>query len=396
MRLALTTLTAWLLALAAQPARAGDSGRVLARDALQPQVTVDPKGNVYVVFLQKGNVAVCVSTDRGKTFGPPVVAIDAKGKAAGGRQRGPRIGADAKGNLVVTCPLTFDLKEAARKYPTRDLYLVTSADGGKSWSPPLRVNEVPQKAPEALHWLAVAPDGEAHVAWLDRRDRGREPGQDLYYARVSGGKVSKNVPVARLVCECCAPGLAVDGRGNPLVTYREGGNKPSRELFALRSGDRGASFAKAVRLNTKDSTESGCPMSAPAAAVSADGKKFAAAWMDKRGGADDPNVFWAVSDSPAFGKDALLHDRTRGVQDHPGLAIDAKGTVWAVWEDARSGQQRIWVRSSAPGDRGRELSGAADGPAAYPAVACNAGLVAVVYEGRPGGTHAVLFRLLTP
>jgi hypothetical protein len=392
------TLMTSLLALAAQPARAGEAARPLATDALQPQVAVDSRGKIYIVFLQRGNVAVCVSTDRGKTFGPPMVAIDAGGKATGGRQRGPRIGVDAKGNLTVTAPLTFDPAEAARKYPTRDLYLVTSTDGGKTWTQPLRVNEVPRQAPEALHWLAVAPSGEAHVAWLDRRDRAAtgEPGQDLYYAKVAAGKVSKNVPVARLVCECCAPGLAVDARGDPLLAYREGGVKPSRELFARRSTDGGASFGKPVRLNTKNSNENLCPMSAPAVALSADGRKLAAAWMDRRRGAEDPNVFWAISDSPAFGTDAMLHDRPRGVQDHPCLAMAADGTVWAVWEDSRTGRQRVWVRSSAKADAGRELSGPGEGEASYPAVACNAGLVAVVYEGRQGRTPAVFFRLLKP
>src|SRR3954470_17683117 len=114
MRLAYVSLAGWLLIPRPQSARAGDGGRVLARDAIQPHVAVDPRGNVYVVFLHRGNVAVCASSDRGKTFGAPVVAIDARGKATGGRQRGPRIGADAKGNLVVTCPLTFDPEEAAK------------------------------------------------------------------------------------------------------------------------------------------------------------------------------------------------------------------------------------------------------------------------------------------
>jgi hypothetical protein len=252
MRLLISTLFGLLFVL---PAGAGEPGQIIASDATQPQVAVDTRGNVYVVFLQKGNVAVCASTDRGKTFGTPTVAIDAGGKARGGRQRGPRIGVDAKGNLVVTCPLTFDKVEAAKKYPVTELYLTTSSDGGKTWAKPLRVNEVDRKAPEALHWMAVAPDGSAHVSWLDMRERKR--GQDLYYTTVRGGKVSKNVKVAEDVCECCAPGLAVDDKGNPVVAYREGGPKESRELFAMRSTDGGASFGKAVRLNRRDSNEPG-------------------------------------------------------------------------------------------------------------------------------------------
>jgi hypothetical protein len=236
-------------------ARAGAGGLVLAADAVQPQVAVDHEGAVYVAMLHKGNVCVCVSTDKGKSFSAPVVAIDAQGKARGGMQRGPRIGVDARKNLVVTAPLTFDPAEAAKKYPVTELYLVTSADGGKTWTKPLRVNEVPRKAPEALHWLAVAPTGEAHVAWLDMRDRQR--GQNIFLATVVGGKVGKNHKIAEEVCECCAPGLAVDGRGHPFAAYREGGSKESREIFVLRSTDRGASFGKAVQVNRQKSNEFG-------------------------------------------------------------------------------------------------------------------------------------------
>jgi hypothetical protein len=228
----------------------------IATDAIQPQVAIDAEGNIYVAMLHKGNIAVSVSTDRGKSFSEPVVAIDVKGRMKGGRQRGPRIGVDAKKNLVVTAPAVFDEAEFQRKYPTADLYVVTSKDGGKSWTKPVRVNEVPKKAPESLHWLAVTPSGEAHVAWLDLRGR-QGPGQDIYFAKVVNGKVSKNNSIATDVCECCAPGLAVDSSGNPFVAFREGGKKPSREIFAIRSANKGASFSRPVQLNKDPSQEDG-------------------------------------------------------------------------------------------------------------------------------------------
>ncbi len=135
-------------------------------------------------------------------------------------------------------------------------------------------------------------------------------------------------------------------------------------------------------------------MSAPAVAVSADGKKFAAAWKDKRVG--EPNVYWAVSDTPSFARDALLHGVTKGKQDHPGLALEASGTIWVVWEDSRSGKQRIRARSSGESDKEREVSSESDGTTSFPAVACNAGLVAVVYEAKPAEKDVVVFRLLQP
>jgi hypothetical protein len=243
------------LLLARGEARAA-AGVLIATEAIQPQAAIDDQGNVHLVFIHRGNIAVSISKDRGKTFGEPVVAIDTKGRAEGGRQRGPRIGLDRKRNIYVTAFVVFDEGEYKNRYPAADLCLVSSADGGRTWTKPVRVNEVPKKAPEALHWLAVSPAGEAHVAWLDIRSRAK--GQDLYYARVEGGKVGKNVPVASDVCECCAPGLAVDSRGNPLLAYREGGaGKPSREIYVRYSTDRGASFSKPAQINRKKSNEEG-------------------------------------------------------------------------------------------------------------------------------------------
>ena len=228
----------------------------VAADAKQPSVAIDADGTVFVAFLSAGNLAVASSGDRGKTFGTARTAIDAQGRARAGRQRGPRLAARGKGLLTLTAPLTFDEAEADKPYPTAELYLVQSEDGGATWSRPLRVNEVEKKAPEALHAMALAPDGTVHVAWLDQRDRtGR--GQDLWYARVVAGKVQPNVRLAETICECCAPALALDGRGNPLLAWRDGGERDSREILAVRSTDGGATFGQTARLNPENTKENG-------------------------------------------------------------------------------------------------------------------------------------------
>jgi hypothetical protein len=49
----------------------------------------------------------------------------------------------------------------------------------------------------------------------------------------------------------------VDGDGNPFIAWREGGDKPSREVFAIRSTDRGASFSKPVQVNRVPTKEDG-------------------------------------------------------------------------------------------------------------------------------------------
>lgn len=242
-------IATFLLMVAVAWADPGAAVTVLERGT-QPQVAVDADGGVYVAMLHNGNVEVAVSVDRAKTFSAPVLAIDAKGEAKGGMQRGPRVAVDGKKAIYVTAPVPLGGKES-------DLWLVVSRDGGKSWSAPLRVNDDVGQAPEMLHWLAVSADGDAHVAWIDSRPLGGGP-NSVAYAKVTGGtKAEKSQLLAGPVCECCAPGVAVDAKGNPLVIYREGGKKSEREIYALISTNGGKSFGKPVRINKGDSKVDG-------------------------------------------------------------------------------------------------------------------------------------------
>lgn len=221
----------------------------VARDAIQPHLALDAEGTAYVVFIRNGNIEISTSSDQGKTFSAPVTAIDAKGKARGGMQRGPRVAVDAQKTVYVTAPLTFDEAEFQKRYPTQDLYLATSVDGGKTFAKPVMVNDVPKKAPESLHWLAAGAD-HAYVAWLDLR--AREKGQDLFVAKVTekGKKISRNSPLASSLCECCAPGLALDPKGTPVLAYRDGAGKSNRPIF-LAAGSR------SLRVNTQESKVDG-------------------------------------------------------------------------------------------------------------------------------------------
>lgn len=216
--------------------------------ASQPQVCIAPEGKAYVVFIHDGNIKVAPVGG-----GDAVVAIDAGGKIKGGKRRGPRIGADAKGNLVVTAPACFDEAEFQKRYPTNELWLVRSEDGGKTWTKPVQVNEVAKNAPESLHWTAVADDGTAHVAWLDMRDGGK---QRVWYAAVEGEKVGKNQPLTGPICECCAPGLALDAKGNPYLVVREG-EKRDRGILLTFSTNGGKSWKKPVAVQDVGSNVDG-------------------------------------------------------------------------------------------------------------------------------------------
>jgi hypothetical protein len=228
---------------------------IIARDARQPQLAADRDGGFYCVFLRNGNIEFSASADNGKTWSAPVTAIDAKGKASGGMQRGPRIGVDDRKVITITAPLCFDEKELQAKFPRAELWLVRSTDGGRTFSPPVQINEVNGTAPEALHAIAVAPSGEAHVAWLDMR--AKKKGQDLYYAKVVDGKPGKNQRVSETLCECCAPGIGVDSKGRIFVAWRDGISLKNRAVWMYVSEDGGKLFKSVGRVNDAESGVAG-------------------------------------------------------------------------------------------------------------------------------------------
>jgi hypothetical protein len=365
----------------------------LGSGAIQPHLAASDDGLFACVFIREGNIELTVSRDQGKTWSSPSVAMDAKGKARGGLQRGPRVAIDAKRTIYVTAPLCFDEAELGKKYPVQDLYLAVSTDEGKTFSKPALVNDVPRQAPEALHWLAASPTGDVFVAWLDRRQRGTSPGQDLAYAKITdqGKKIGKNGLIPGPLCECCAPGLAVDAKGNPILAYREGG-KANRQIFLAISANGGGSFPKVNRLNQGDTKIDLCPMDAPAVAVSRDGTRIAAAWMDFRSGGNQRHVQWALASGGKFASETSPGDDPRGGQGHPSVAYDAEGTAWCAWEDTRLGPnaQRIFAADS-KSKKNLAVSGDSEGKCGFPSLAAGGKALGIAYESGAG----VSFRLLS-
>lgn len=346
-----------------------------AEQAALPHLALDAEGGAYIAFLRNGNVELAVSTDFGKTFAAPVTALDAGKKILPPvGQRGPRVAVDKQKRVYVSAFLG------------PDLHLAVSTDRGRTFSRPLRVNDPPGTAGEALHASAVAPGGEVTLVWLDSR---RGKGQDLFSAKVSDPaglkKPPKNLLVASQVCERCAPAVAVDGKGSPVFAYREGPAKKSRQvLFLPNATDR------PVQVNTLDTLLASCPQDAPSVAVSADGKTAAVAWMDTRDGVADPNVYWTIQKDGKVLPDTRAHDSGNYYQGRPSVAVDGLGVAWFAWEDARQSVQRVYVANSA-NRTNVPLGGEKDAKGAFPSIAAQGNFVGVAYACGEN----VVFRILS-
>ena len=386
------------------PAEAPDV--VAIPGAIQPHLAIDSSGVATIVALRDGELVLSRSVDQGRTFSPAVVITQTGGKAQGGAQRGPRIGVDSQRRLYISAWLPLGADGQPIATTTHDLFLLRSSDGGQTWSRPQRINATPGQAPENLHWMAVAPNGDVHLAWLDRRDRRRdEGGQDLFYARVDVDRVSSPRKIATLLCECCAPGLAADGVGNVVVAYREGGDKESREIYCLRSRDRGETFAPPQRVNASPTLEKVCPMSAPIVAISPRGDATAILWKDIRSGRNQ--VFFRHVDAKhVVGENqsgAIQAGAERGVdgrdgveQNHPSVLLWASGRGYAAWASKMSGRRTIDLCELSPQSTPCSLNSGEWSQADYPILASSETAAGVVYEAWNSGKPAALYHALPP
>jgi hypothetical protein len=174
-----------------------------------------------------------------------------------GRHRGPRV--VLSGNAIVVSAIASE---------PGDLMAWRSTDGGRTWSVPKAINDTPKAAREGLH--AVVGDAEGHMAaaWLD--DRGVK-GKRLYgaFSDDAGATWSRNVLLYEspegTICECCDPSLAAMGHGEFAVMWRNklGG---SRDLYTLRLRD-GHAVGPAVKQGEGTWKLDACPMDGGGLAV---------------------------------------------------------------------------------------------------------------------------------
>jgi len=223
--------------------------------ARQPQVAVGSNGWVAVVYGVQGEIHLSLSEDSGATFGAPLEVADA-GKLALGMRRGPRV-VLAPHAIVVTAI-------AGKKGGGRDGDLLAwrSTDKGKTWSGPVRVNDVEASAREGLH--AMARDGleGVYTAWVDLRE---ERAAAVYLSKsVDGGATWSEDrlvyrPPSGGICECCAPSLACDDSHGLHVMFRNslGG---MRDMWVTTTRDGGKTFPRAWKLGTGTWKITTCPM----------------------------------------------------------------------------------------------------------------------------------------
>ncbi|MHB1921318.1 MAG: hypothetical protein ACYCOO_03675 [Chitinophagaceae bacterium] len=277
----------------------------------QPQIAMDNRGVIRVVFGQKDKIFCASSHDKGVSFSSPVLVAQVPGMHLG-MSRGPQL----------TCSANYSVITAMDK--TGNIHWYRLSNTSSKWKDMGLVNDLKKSAPEGL--MSIASDKKDHfyAVWLDTRAGG---GNNIFYSSLSNplGTWSKNRLVYRspdnMVCGCCQPSIAVYGP-EVVILFRNWLNG-SRDLYLLKSLDGGASFAAAEKLGLGTWKLNGCPMDG--GGIMVDGSNLIQTTWQRKG-----DVFYDVPGEPEVkieqGRDCSIS----GAGNHTVLTFQHHDTVWVM------------------------------------------------------------------
>jgi hypothetical protein len=363
-----------------------------ARHTLAPDVAVDSRGNIAVIWLDKEPAAAAApasdtdmehagmqhgaggppdrhlssmdlyfarSTDGGHRFGKPVRVNREPGQVWGFAVSKPKVAIAPTGTIHIAYPAN-----AVSSVPGKSvlvMYYTRSTDGGKSFEQPRLLHQVPaldQSAfmdggfttAHAFGSIGVAPDGSVHAIWVDTRDWDRERGAgSAYYTRSTDDGRTFTPEAAALptdVCPCCQIMLAFDATSNVYVGARQVTGDGHRNSSIGRMPAGRGKVTQRARMATVPWKLEGCPLKPTVVAV--DGNKvYAAAY---HGGESPAGVYAAVSTNggESFAPEFSIHPDA-AVSDAPALVLAGGAQTVIAWHGKTSGVRRVFWRSLASG-----------------------------------------------
>jgi hypothetical protein len=285
----------------------------------QPQLAIDAKGTIHVVFGQKGAIHYCRSEDGGKTF-KPSTTVASPLQIALGMRRGPRITASSDSVCI-----TF-IGGNEGKGRDGDVLSIRSVDKGNSWSQPVAINDIHGSGREGLHGMASGPGEMLCCVWLDLRSQQTEV---MAATSTDGGSTwGKNNLVYRSptgsVCECCHPSVCFDSEGSIYVLWRNA-LRGDRDMYYAKSIDGGAHFGQANKLSLEKWRLDACPMDGGSIAVSNDG---------------EVTTTWRRRDTVFLTTNDRLEEVQLGVGEQPWVACTRDGP-YVIWLEKRGGAVRL-------------------------------------------------------
>lgn len=273
----------------------------------QPNISVDSKGHVRMVYGYADKIYCMTSTDNGLNFSQAVLVAEVKGMHLG-NTRGPQIASSKQ----------FSIISAIDKSGSIHSFRLDHLKG--VWSSAGNINDKPGSAVEGLMAITADKEDNFYATWLDIRQGGKN---NIYFSTFStkAKKWSTNSLVYQSpdqhVCECCRPNIAVD-KSNVVIGFRNW-LMGSRDIYYSVSNDKGKSFKSAEKSGSGTWRLNACPMDGGGLAIDASGR-VSAAWRR-----DGDIYYWEQNKQErklASGRDVSM--------------VRSKAHTYVAWQDKKN------------------------------------------------------------
>ncbi len=227
------------------------------------------------------------------------------------------------------------------------IYVVSSYDGGYTWSDTLRVDQVPGYKTR-FSSIAVNGNGEPLVQYM-RIDLD-EIGHRTMVSRIVDGSVQAPIDVSSPFtagedCDCC-PGQIMANGDRVAALFRDA-TENMRVIWAAISNDGGATFDQGAQIDPTDWVLNACPSSGADGVI--DGDRMRYVWMS--GANEGKKIFYGSADGDLADIAVMqVHpDQPQSVaQDHPRLA-GSGDTLGVAWQQNAAAQTEVLFTWKLPG-----------------------------------------------
>ena len=300
----------------------------LAKPSLAVTVDFDENGRLWLAAISGQHVYVSYSTDHGVTRSVPVKVNTEPEYILGDGENRPKI-------IVRKGVIYISYTQGLAKPMTGHIRFSRSLDGGKTFSPPVMVNDNLEIISHRFDVMGVNDRRQVFIAWLDKRDlsvaaeKGEEyAGLGLYYAVSDdeGRSFRPNIKAADHACECCRVAMAMDTDGYPVVVWRHVYDTNIRDHALVRLDGKMAP----VRLSHENWNVAGCPHHGPSLSIAADGI-YHATWFSNA--PQRQGLFYAHSADQGKTFSAPLNFGNPEAQPaHPYL-LSLGSRVYLIWKE---------------------------------------------------------------
>lgn len=318
---------------------AGPSVQIDSLPGNCPYLTKDNKGNTVISWARMINDSTsvfcyAVSTNAGKSFGE-IITIPFSDNLKPHSENLPKIIFKPSGEIIALWGASNP--NPKNKYSGLVFYS-QSFDEGKNWSEPKPLVNDTAGYDQRYYDVALLPNGEAAIIWLDNRKKTDKEGSALYFAATAGSSGFQNEKmITQGCCQCCRTDLFIDSKAGIHVLYRGIIKDSIRDMLHTVSVDGGQKFAEPKLISNDNWVIKGCPHTGPSMTENDEGIHFA--WFT--GG---PNKGCFYTQSNDNGNSFSHHDRISLKGSHPQISSLPNGKLLMVWDESVQVNNKYYKR----------------------------------------------------